>query len=278
MESVAIHYVEGAPNASIIAVSHAEQLSLSRCVQASADRLWCGTWHNPHPAAKSERTAELRQICTSCHPAVTLAANHASPQTSDCVACHMPRRPTTDVAHAAITDHRIVRRPGNVAPLAEPRIVNWKLDDSPSAPRNSALAWFAYAQKTKNTAVAKEAYRRLESLPQAMRDAAVAAASGYMLLQFGQTKLAVAAFDEAARKEPANAEYWLDLAVAQDAAGVAPAALNSLQKAISLDEYDYRPYLAAAKTYDRIGVAGQARMIQRYLLLDPQSLTMRLAE
>jgi Tfp pilus assembly protein PilF len=100
-----------------------------------------------------------------------------------------------------------------------------------------------------------------------------------MLLEFGRPKLAVPEFDEATREQPGNAEYWLDLAVSQDAAGETTAALSSLQHAIGADEYDYRPYLAAAKIYDRIGVQDQARrVIQRYLKLDPENLTMRLAE
>jgi len=48
---------------------------------------------------------------------------------------------------------------------------------------------------------------------------------------------------------------------------------------MSLDEYDYRPYLAAAKIYYRLKLPDQARrMVERYLRLDPQNLTMRLAE
>jgi Flp pilus assembly protein TadD len=192
----------------------------------------------------------------------------------------MPRKPAADVAHAAVTDHRIVRRPETASTTTAPqRIVNWKPDDSPAAARNSALAWFAYSQKTKMPLVSKEAYLRLESLSQELHDADVEAALGYMLLEFGKPKLAVSEFGLATHIEPANAEYYLDLAVAQDAAGDTTAALESLRHAISLDEYDFRPYLAAAKIYNRLKVPDQARrMIDRYLRLDPQSLTMRLAE
>jgi predicted CXXCH cytochrome family protein len=279
MEAVAIHYVEAAPNASIVAVSHAEQLSLSRCVRAAGNRLWCGTCHHPHGAAKADRTAEIRQVCTSCHPVETLAAQHANPQTADCVTCHMPRRPTADVAHAAVTDHRIVRRPGEAGAASVARIVAWKPDESPAAARNAALAWFAYAQKNKTPAVAQEAYQRLESITGPLRDAAVEAASGYLLLEFGKARSAIPRFEQAAQQQPGNAEYWLDLGVAQDAGAEGPAALDTLQHAMSLDEYDYRAYLAAAKIYDRMKLPDQAkRVVQRYLRLDPQSLTMRLAE
>ncbi len=279
LESIAIHYVEAAPNSSIVAVSHAEQLSLSRCVRASANRLWCGSCHNPHPAVKSNRAAQIREVCSSCHPAATLAANHTSPQTADCVACHMPRKPAADVAHAAITDHRIVRYAGEAPPIPSPRIVPWKPDDSPASARNAALGWFAYAQKTRNSEVIEEAYRRLESLSGLLRDAEVMAATGYLLLEAGKPQPAVAQFQNAVQADSANAEYRLDLAVAQHASGATSAALDSLQRAIALDPYDYRPYLAAAKIYDRLRNPDQARrIIQRYLFLDPQSLTMRLSE
>ena len=252
LESVAIHYVEAAPNASIVAVSHAEQLSLSRCVRASRNQLWCGSCHNPHGAAKVDRTAEIRQVCTSCHPVATLAAHHASPQTADCVSCHMPRRPVSDVAHAAVTDHRIVKRPDDNAATAIGRLVAWKPDESPAAGRNAALAWFAYAQKNKTPAIVKEAFQRLDSVPGPFRDAAVEAAAGFMLLEFGKPQLAVPRFQEAAHEQSGNAEYWLDLGVAQDAEGASTTALESLQHAMSVDEYDYRPYLAAARIYDRL--------------------------
>jgi predicted CXXCH cytochrome family protein len=279
MESVAIHYVEAAPNSSIVAVSHAEQLSLSKCVRASGNRLWCGSCHNPHGSAKADRVAEIRQVCNSCHPAQTLAAHHADPLTADCVACHMPRRPTADVAHAAVTDHRIVTRPGaGETSVRAMRIVAWKPDESPAAGRNAALAWFAYAQKNKSPAIVREAFERLQSLAQ-LRDAAVEAASGYLLLEFGKPALAAKQFGEATRDRPENAEYWLDLAVSQDAAGDSTAAIRSLRHAIEADEYDYRPYLTAAKLYDRMALPDQARrIVQRYLRLDPANLTMRLAE
>jgi len=279
LESVAIHYVEAAPNSSIVAVSHAEQLSLSKCVRASANRLWCGSCHNPHGNAKADRTAEIRQVCMSCHPLAVLAAQHANPQTADCVTCHMPRKPTSDVAHAAVTDHRIVKRSGDSEAATVARIVSWLPDDSQSASRNSALAWFAYAQKNKNPAVTKEAYQRLASISGPQRDAAVEAASGYMLLEFGKPRLSIPKFEEATREALGNAEYWLDLGVAQDAGGETTAALESFNHAMSLDEYDYRPYLAAAKIYYRLKLPDQARrMVERYLRLDPQNLTMRLAE
>ncbi len=100
-----------------------------------------------------------------------------------------------------------------------------------------------------------------------------------MLLEFGRPQPAVIDFNEATRDEPAKAEYWLDLAVLQDAAGNITAALESLQRAIALDSFDYRPYLAAAKIYDRMGVPDQARRtVERYLRLDPENVTMKLAE
>jgi hypothetical protein len=42
--------------------SHAEALARSRCKQASGERLWCGTCHDPHGTATS-----YDAVCSTCH-------------------------------------------------------------------------------------------------------------------------------------------------------------------------------------------------------------------
>ncbi len=86
------------------AVSHAEQLSLSRCARESAGRLWCGTCHNPH-AAPENRAQQVRETCLTCHSALFAQNKHQPAE--ECVSCHMPRIRPANVAHAAITNHLI---------------------------------------------------------------------------------------------------------------------------------------------------------------------------
>jgi hypothetical protein len=86
--------------------SHFETLAQSRCKQASGDRLWCGTCHDPHRSpSETERVAYYRARCQSCHEAAQCARGR------DCAGCHMPKTAVRDVQHSIYTDHTI-RKPG----------------------------------------------------------------------------------------------------------------------------------------------------------------------
>jgi tetratricopeptide (TPR) repeat protein len=104
------------------AVHHVEQLAASRCYQLSQEnpsegkrKLGCGTCHNPHDRPTPEdRVSYFRKQCLGCHgdrgcslPAVARLTKNKE---DSCIDCHMPRFSTTDIAHAASTDHRIIVR------------------------------------------------------------------------------------------------------------------------------------------------------------------------
>jgi hypothetical protein len=97
-----------------IAVSQFEQMYLSRCYQASNGRMGCTTCHDPHakPAA-DQAPAFYRDRCLACHNPSGCgmpSADRLRQNGDNCTACHMPRRDTADIAHAALTDHRVPRR------------------------------------------------------------------------------------------------------------------------------------------------------------------------
>lgn len=92
--------------------SHAEALARSRCKQASGERLWCGTCHDPHGAAATD----YDRICATCHelsqcPKARLSEN-GSLDKSDCIGCHMPKSRAVDGGHTVFTDHSIPRLAG----------------------------------------------------------------------------------------------------------------------------------------------------------------------
>src|SRR5579872_5557653 len=65
-------------------ISHSEQLARSACARNSQGKLWCGTCHDPHPAAPP--TAEsYNKTCTNCHD-VKLANTHTAER--NCIGCH----------------------------------------------------------------------------------------------------------------------------------------------------------------------------------------------
>ena len=111
------------------AVNHVEQMHQSQCYQRSADatKLGCISCHDPHVMVEpAEREVHYRAACLKCHdealdrPACSapLAQRLKISPRDSCIDCHMPRYTHSDIAHAASTDHRIARRPGNDLPNA----------------------------------------------------------------------------------------------------------------------------------------------------------------
>ena len=81
---------------------------------ASDGALGCISCHDPHrlPSEKS-KVAYYKARCLACHadrgcalPALDRAERGNE---HDCIACHMPRAPTSDIRHLATTLHSIPR-------------------------------------------------------------------------------------------------------------------------------------------------------------------------
>lgn len=100
--------------------SHVERLLESRCQQASGDRLWCGTCHDPH-RLPAQPAAWFREKCLACHQPDPCRRG------PDCASCHMPRSQAVDAGgHGVFTDHAIPRRP-SAAPRVSAAGRPWKL-------------------------------------------------------------------------------------------------------------------------------------------------------
>jgi hypothetical protein len=104
------------------AVNHVEQMYQSKCFQRPVGglKLGCITCHNPHVYIGPEkREAHYRARCLQCHDEAKgqhgcsepLRQRQRTNARDSCIDCHMPRYTSSDVAHTASTDHRIVRRP-----------------------------------------------------------------------------------------------------------------------------------------------------------------------
>lgn len=112
-------------------VSHVEQMQRSRCFQESKGpgQLGCTSCHDPHAVpAPSERVSFYRERCLRCHAAeptpgrgrtcvLDPAVRRQQAAGDSCIDCHMPRQASANIAHAAVTDHRIVRRPADPSSL-----------------------------------------------------------------------------------------------------------------------------------------------------------------
>jgi hypothetical protein len=76
----------------------------------------CISCHDPHRLPEpAERVAYYRDRCLACHRqagcTLPLTERQRTDPADNCTACHMPARHSSNVAHTAITDHRVVRRP-----------------------------------------------------------------------------------------------------------------------------------------------------------------------
>ncbi len=250
-------------------VSQVEQLALSKCVQNSGARLWCGTCHSPHDVKKDQRA-----VCLSCHGA-GLPMKHAAQQ-GDCAGCHMPRRPTPEVAHTSYTDHRI-RRAATNAPSTNsaPKVLKaWREPPQPERARNLGLAEFYSGERDKSVSLIQQSFSTLLALED--KDATVFSALGAVLLQKQRPAEAAAMFIKAAALEPVNAIHAQNAGVALLSAGKPEPAIAQLERAIALDPFMEEAYSVLAGFYAQKGqTAERAKVLERFLKVMPQSLKYR---
>jgi hypothetical protein len=129
--------------------SHFEKLAQSACKQASRDRLWCGSCHDPHAVPDaSGRAAWFRSKCRNCHAVDACAettSNRAKFQ-DDCAGCHMPKSAVIDAEHVVYTDHSIPRRPRAATPPPQ-RVDLVPFGGATASARDVALAYAIFATR-----------------------------------------------------------------------------------------------------------------------------------
>ena len=221
---------------------HPYRLEQSRCFTASDGELGCLTCHDPHRTVPvAERSEHFRSACLSCHqehgcarPARTATGDGAGvgKDTSDCVACHMPKRRTQDVVEVVMTDHLIRRHPGGpelLAPLEQqlPVIIDVVPLDPERAP---AGRW-------------SEVYRTVAVL----RAGPIGAAIDYLerlletisplrltpSLELGRAQLKANRYGDARETLENAVRVWPESAKAHDLLGVALARTGSADQALA---------------------------------------------
>jgi predicted CXXCH cytochrome family protein len=279
LEATLAIYVAKQTSPDVKAVSQMEQLAASQCARQSGGRLWCGTCHNPHGEA-ANRNSAIKAICTSCHAAIS-PASHS--KVSECTSCHMPQRAPTDVAHAALTDHRILARPDHTTPLplGPPQEIQVWREPAPNLQqRDLGLAYFEAAANGKSRQLEDLGRNLLSGLSDSQRneDGAVMAALGDMNLSSGHAVEAAAFFRRAYELDTSSGWYamlWgISLKQNEDPTG----AERELRRAIKLDPSLERAYLELSALYTKKGKFGEAKeVLGQYLKWNPQSILVRLA-
>jgi Tfp pilus assembly protein PilF len=224
------------PGSGLRAASQFEALAQSTCKKKSAATMSCTSCHDPHRSVPpAERVLFYRAKCLACHAA--LSAKH-HPNQPDCTSCHMPANPSTDVAHTAVTDHRILRRPDMGAPFVNAQTASSalpRLAPFPATPeaehdtRDLALAWASLAENG-NEAMQKQAEQLLrKAVQESPKDPALLSSLGYVEQRRGALNDARELYQRALAQNP-------DLLDAATNLGVLEAQNGHLREAVTLWE------------------------------------------
>ncbi|MFL5340177.1 MAG: tetratricopeptide repeat protein [Gemmataceae bacterium] len=276
-------------------VNSVEQLRDSRCYAASREpnKLGCTTCHDPHRQPKPEEVVpHYRRSCLKCHSdescSVPRAERLAKQPDDSCIACHMPRG-STEVQHAAVTDHRILRRPLVSAGVPPPRPTAGPGDLVPfqtgwpaaDVERNLGLAQMAMLDHDPPAAAARRyaeaALPRLEAaLARDPHDWPALEEKAVALWVLGRTEDALTLFEMVLDAKP-ESELTLQRAggVALDADRAADAR-DYYQRAIRVNPWRWHYHLGRATALGRLSDWGPAAdECRRALELEPTSAPAR---
>jgi tetratricopeptide (TPR) repeat protein len=208
-------------------VGQFEQLVVSACSKMSTGGLGCISCHDPHfKPAPAEAPAFFRARCEQCHAdagdggesgkqidcSAPLAERQATNDNS-CIACHMPRGDSSNIAHTSVTDHRIVRRPQPAAKTGPRKLLPWELPvaafhqerlaDDPELERDIGVVLAGLAERHKSNVPALQAHKRLhQALERHPDDLAAREAFGASLLWQGRHAEAAEQFAKVLAREP----------------------------------------------------------------------------
>ncbi len=251
-------------------VGQFEQMAASKCFTGSPDKMDCTTCHDPHAKPKSENVAAFfDKKCLKCHTVSSCAAPRPERVATgdNCVRCHMPKAPSTNITHTAVTDHTIPRNPTANKKLAD-RVA--RDVDTPIYPFALAPSRLSAAELNRNLAVALS---RVAYDPPPLMDF-----NFTVVWKEAETRLI-----EARRQSPSDPVLYHETAMLKMAAVTVKradrlAAVQSLAVAVSMRP-DSEIFLASLA--DHAAMAGDFTTaidaLNRLISLSPSSARLRLA-
>jgi hypothetical protein len=252
-----------------VALDQFEQLKMSRCWAASNGRMGCITCHNPHFQPHGDQAADFfRRRCLTCHSTEScrepLAQRQAASPPDNCILCHMPKRPTENIDHSSLTDHRILRIPSEIPPVLQggapvppmDLIYDTEAPDSGETQANLRSLALAYAQvaahypelSEKGLAILERAAARIPN------DAGIQAAHGLFLrvARPREEQRAAQALQKAIDLGSKSAEVRTQLARLQLHKGEVTASIELYKESIQLEPYYTPAYLDLASVYSML--------------------------
>lgn len=256
--------------------SHVENLAQSACKRASRDKLWCGTCHDPHtapePAAKS---AYFRGKCLSCHQTQDCRATEAVRRANgdSCIACHMPRGPTSDIQHVVFTDHSIRRKPSgsSAALVSDSELVPYP--SYTATTRDLALAYAVVALRDHNTADRERAFPLLkQAVEQGTADAVALAYLAEFYRDANDNARAIPIYQQVWRMDKSQYAAAAALGAYQMQSGNLTAAIQLWREALALNPAMTLVRVNLAQALLRTGNLNEAKVtLEKALQLNPAS-------
>ena len=246
------------------AVGHFEQMFASRCFLGSNRKMDCTTCHDPHhwPAA-DEREDYYRQSCLGCHQekgcSLPLDARRTRSPNDSCIDCHMTRFTSSNIAHTAITDHRISRFPPKENEAKESATSSSSLpleyfhnelitEHDPDLDRDLGIALIELASKQPSKQLGTLALPLLEAgLQRGPDDVAAWEAKGYALRLEGRAEEALAAFEAALDKAPSRERTLFGAALTAGQLGRRETSVKYWQRAIEVNPWNWEYHDELAK-------------------------------
>jgi hypothetical protein len=278
-------------------VGHVQQMHLSRCFQESKGRLGCISCHNPHELpAPEKRIAFFRDRCLQCHQesgcSLPLEIRHQKNAADSCIDCHMPHGPSENIVHAAVSDHRILRRASGATPEARRErgpseipllyfhreLVN---PGDPAVDRDMALAMIEVARNSKVDSLAHRVGRTaLPLLAAAVRadadDVNAWEARGYAYWLTDLPKEALAASETALALAPRRELALRDAAFFAANLGRKDLAVSYWKRLLTVNPWQEPTHYNLAKVAaEREDWAEVLRECQAGLRIDPTSIESR---
>jgi predicted CXXCH cytochrome family protein len=261
-------------------IAHAAyRLRKSQCFQSS--QMTCTTCHDPHQIPRgAEAVRHYNDVCRNCHAS---AHSAAIASTGNCIECHMPKRRTEDVVHAAITDHFIQRRKPTdlLKPLQESEFANddhyrggvslYYPNQLQHAPENDLILDVAQVHDGANL---KSGIPRLE---QDIQKYSPAEADFYYELaesysKAGDNNQAIRWYQEALQRRPDYPKARQELGITLIAAGETPRAVEVLEKAAASPFVETVALADLGGAYIKLGNPERAaQVLDRVLALNPDS-------